>query len=372
MNKISAIQVAVALCIAIILAYGFWPTSSTSHQTELAADEELAPTAPATQKKDSTQVSAQGLPGVTTSEAGMDFDPEMKQRLLTISEAYEEQIQYPSFSRPIKAEELERKYMPDVAIANELPARLSDADSPTLSIKPSKMRYFSGDEIEAHASITGLSEEASSHIVASLKADGALVGHAIVSPLPEQAHAYQLSFQTINSDEFTPHQELTIDTEFQFQGERYQRGTSIEYVSTIASIDQIAPASVDAEYLTIPVYISTEKPGFHRIKGNLYDAQTDQPLIHLRDEAELDSQYGTLTFQAHISALKDAGSEGPYVLKDLSLQRLPSEPEYITEFGRVDVSDIEIDQFSFSEYNDQPYVNEKAQRIAQELRRLGS
>lgn len=371
MKRISAIQAGVALCLAFILGFSFWP-SSPEQLEESEVNSTITSNVAPVATVENAPPTKNTIPGVTQTEQGKDFAPELKERLLTISEAYEEQIQYPSFSYPIRAEELERKYMPDVAIANELPARLSDPNSPTLAIKSTKMRYFAGDQIEAVAAIRGLSEDVSSAIIATLKADGENVSNAIVTPLPDQPHTYQLQFQTVDTEQFSAHQELTIDTEFQFQGERYQRGTSIEYVTTIASIDQVAPASIDSEYLTIPVYVSTDKPGFHRIKGNLYDAQTDQPLVHLRDEAELDSQYGTLTFKAHIAALKHAGSEGPYVLKDLSLQRLPSEPDYTTEFGRVEVSDIQIDQFSFSEYNDQPYINEKAQRIAQELRRLGS
>ena len=54
------------------------------------------------------------------------------------------------------------------------------------------------------------------------------------------------------------------------------------------------------------------------------------------------------------------------------LRRLPSEPDYITEFGRFEGASFEVDGYRFSEFQDKPYINEKAQRIANELRKLGS
>ena len=92
----------------------------------------------------------------------------------------------------------------------------------------------------------------------------------------------------------------------------------------------------------------------------------------LRAEGSLESSNGVLVLRAHIAALKKAGSEGPYELKDLGLQRLPSEPDYITEYGHIEQDVFSITAFSFKLYSDQPYRNEKTQRIAKELRRLGS
>ena len=157
-----------------------------------------------------------------------------------------------------------------------------------------------------------------------------------------------------------------------FEGKVYSRGTSIEYISTMAAIEDVASAEIVDEYLNIPVYVATQKPGYHRVRGNLYDRETGEPLVHLRAEGQINSNADILTLKAHISALKAAGSEGPYELRDLSLQRLPSKPDYITEFGKAGQKVYDINGFSFSEYLDKPYVNEKSQRIAKELRRLGT
>ena len=155
-------------------------------------------------------------------------------------------------------------------------------------------------------------------------------------------------------------------------GNIYTRNITVEYLNTIAQIEDVGASEVQGEYLIIPVYVSTEKLGFHRLEANLYDTETNQPLIHLTAEDHLLSSDGQLILKAHISALKVSGSEGPYALKDLMLRRLPAAPEYITEFGQVEKAYFEVDGYRFSEFQDKPYLNEKAQRIANELRNLGS
>ncbi len=312
------------------------------------------------------------LPGTQMTDQGHDFTPEMKERLLELSDIYEEQTKYPDFSLPIDKNELETKYLPDIAVANELPARLSDPNSPGLSIKTSRLRYFPGDEVSAIAVISGLPEAEPSSVRSQLLWNGEALAHATVMPRDDAPHSYDVHFGPLQLSQVSQQVELNLYTEFMFQGESFERLTSFEYVPTIARLDGVAPASVNGEYLEIPVYVSTDKPGFHRVKGNLYDATTGEPLVHLRAEEQLDTSSGTLVLKAHIAALKKAGSEGPYELKDLGLQRLPSEPDYITEFGSIEQEVFNVNSFSFNQYSDKPYINEKSQRIAKELRRIGS
>lgn len=312
------------------------------------------------------------LPGTLQTEAGLDFEPEIKQRLLELSDSYEEQVQYPDFSLPIDKNDLDSQYLPDIAVANELPARIGDPSSPGLSIKSSRLRYFPGDQITAVATIPGLPDTEASSIRSRLLWQTEELAQASVTTRDDGPHSYDIDFGTLQLDEIAQMTELMLHTEFTFQGETYERLTSIEYVPTIAELDGVGAASVAGEYLEIPVEISTDKPGYHRIKGNLYDAATGEPLVHLRAEGNLESSNGVLVLRAHIAALKKAGSEGPYELKDLGLQRLPSEPDYITEYGQIEQDVFSITAFSFKLYSDQPYRNEKTQRIAKELRRLGS
>lgn len=368
--KLGAISVLGICGIGIISSF----VINENHTVPLAEEVLVEQTQPKQlQETSSAQTtSPQLLPGVEKTEEGFKFDDEMKMKLQKISEAYDAQAQYPSFSTPINPDELASKYLPDIPIANELPAKLTDPNSPTLSIKPNQLRFFYGDHLVVDAEISGLSEDENSAVSARLVSNGETLAHATVIAKEDGAHQYQLDFSELRFDDVEWKRELTIDTEFQFLGETYQRGTSIEYLATVAQVEQVAPSEIHDEYLHIPVYISTEKPGYHRLRANLYESETGRPLVNLRAEEQVDGRSGVLILKAHIAALKEAGSEGPYELKDISLQRLPSKPDFITEFGRVDQDAYDVEGYNFSEYLDKPYVNEKAQRIANELRRLGS
>lgn len=312
------------------------------------------------------------IPGISETGQGLQLDAEARAQLQQIGEAYAAQIRYPEFSQPIDPDNLESKYLPDVPVATELPADLRDPNSPILSLLPNQFRFFEGDALLVSAQIKGLPDDVTSAINAELTRQGQVLAQATVYPADEPAHSYVLDFGTLRLPDVSWQQELQVNAEFQFAGKTTTRSVTVEYHQTVARVEQVGPSSVEGEYLQIPVYVSTDKPGFHRLKANLYDAETGKPLVHLRAEESLDSAQGQLLLRAHIGALKAAGSEGPYELRDLQLSRMPSSPDYITEFGRIEQGVIAIEGHAFESYDDKPYHNEKSQRILKELSRLGS
>lgn len=335
------------------------------------SDEHVAPEVAQSDGASTTPAPVAEVPGVEKTEDGFDFDDELKSKLRAIGNAYEARAQYPEFSQPIAPDEIEAKYRGNTPVPSELPADLSDPNSPGISILTDRFRYFPGDQLVAQATISGLSEEESSTVTAHLMRGGEPLSRASITPVPNEPHSYFLDFVSLQLDDVSWKQRLTIRAEFVFRGKSYTRDATVEYVSTVASVDGVARSEVENEYLLIPVYVSTEKPGLHRLQANLYDAASGEPLVHLSAEGQVDSS-GSLELKAHIASLKSAGSEGPYDLKDLVLTRLPTSPDYITEYGRVDQERYQIGKHSFEDYLDKPYVNPKANRIASELRRLGS
>lgn len=311
------------------------------------------------------------LPGVEETEHGFDFDDEMKSKLQAIGDAHEAQASFPEFSQPISPDELEGKYRGNTPVASDLPADLKDPSSPSMSILTDGFRYYPGDQLVANAAISGLSAEESSAVTAQLLLGDDEVARASVTSAQDQPHSYFLDFSALQFDDVSWKAELTLQVTFNFRGEQYLRSATVEYVSTMASVDGVAQSQVQDEYLEIPVHVSTEKPGRHRLQANLYDASTGEPLVHLNVENHVDST-GLLVLKAHIAALKASGSEGPYTLGDLVFTRMPTSPEYITEYGRVNQGRYQVGEHSFEEYLDKPYVNQKATRIARELRRIGS
>ena len=123
--------------------------------------------------------------------------------------------------------------------------------------------------------------------------------------------------------------------------------------------------------LQIPVYVTTTQPGYHQLSAILFNAETGEPLVHLNAEKELLVERDMIPLQAHIAALKATGHQGPYLLKNFSLIRQPSEPDFTTRYGKVPSQAVPVDGFAFSEYRDEPYVDQEAQQRLEFLKKLG-
>jgi hypothetical protein len=79
-----------------------------------------------------------------------------------------------------------------------------------------------------------------------------------------------------------------------------------------------------------------------------------------------------MQLQAHIASLKVAGDPGPYILKDISFTRMPSPPDFSTEYGNAAQDSYSVNGYAFDEYDDVPYVDEEANKRLELLREIGS
>lgn len=308
---------------------------------------------------------------------------ELKARLQQVAEQFAEEIKYPVFSKPIRNEHELIKYLPNRSISSSTAINIDDPsaapleDSPQISLKASKFRYYSGEPILAEAEITGL--EAGSYVTVSVyaMADKKVIASASEvtrsdSERSQNEHHYSIRFDDLSDFASGNKGEMRIVAEFTIDGQAYAISSQVGYPKIVATLDRVGAAEVQNEYLKIPMYINTSTPGLHAISGNLYDAESGTPLVHLRTVEELTSESGVIFLKAHIVALKKMGHEGPYELKDISLSRGPSAPRNVTEQGRVEVESVAIGGFSFSEYEDIPYVDERAQARLNFLTQIGS
>ena len=250
-------------------------------------------------------------------------------------------------------------------------------DSPQISLKASKFRYYKGEPILAEAEITGL--EAGSYVSVSVYAmvDKKVIANASEvtrsdSERGQNNHHYTIRFDDLSHFASDYKGEIGIVAEFTVDGQLYAISSQVGYPNIVATLDRVGSAEVQAEYLQIPMHINTSSPGIHAISGNLYDAESGTPLVHLSAVEELASKSGVIFLKAHIVSLKKMGYEGPYELKDISLSRGPSAPRNVTEQGLIDVASVSIAGFPFSDYEDIPYVDERAQARLNFLTQLGS
>jgi hypothetical protein len=308
---------------------------------------------------------------------------EVKYRFQQVAAQFAEDIKYPIFSMPIRGENELRKYLPNRSISSSTPINLNDANAqpleggPRISLKTSKFRYYKGEEILAKADITGLEIGSSISVSALVMVDKKVIARASKvtrseSTTDQNGLQYNIRFNDLSNIASGILGDMTVVAEFNIDGQLYGISSLVRYPNTVATLDHVGTAEVQEEYLQIPMYINTSAPGLHAISGNLYDAESGTPLAHLNAIEELTSASGVILLKAHIVTLKKMGYEGPYELKDVSLSRGPSAPKYVLEQGLVEVASFSISGFPFSEYEDIPYVDERAQARLNFLTQLGS
>ena len=318
-----------------------------------------------------TSMPAQQQEEAPESEENPFFEAETKARLIQIADTFEEDIQYPVYSKPILNKEELQKYLPKISAASSLPVDTKNPDSPRINLKTSKLQYFRGEPIKAQAYVDGVSLPESIEVSARLVREGEILVQEQGEPVANQTNRFLISIDSNQIPSSLISSELRLIAEFDLDGARYEIGAPVQYLSATAEIDYVGSAQVMDSVLQIPVYVTTSQPGYHQLSAILFNAQTGEPLVHLNAEKELLVERDFIPLQAHVAALKAAGHEGPYLLKNFSLVRQPSAPDFTTQYGQVPDQPVQVNGFSFNEYRDEPYIDQEAQARLEFLKKLG-
>lgn len=300
------------------------------------------------------------------------FETEVKARLTQVRDQFAEDIQYPPFSRPIRNAQELAKYQPNRSSESATPTDFDNPEAPGLSLQMSKYRFTEGEAVEALARISDLDSSRYSRVSARIMSGRKVLARVRdVSASGIQAHHYPILFDQPEALTQSAGNDFVLIADFEIDGEHFEVAAPFSYVSAVALIETVQPASVVGATLQIPVQILVSQPGLHKLTANLYDAASGQPLLNLSSRELLENDQPLLTLRAHITALRAMGKEGPYELRDLSLQRLPTAPRYLTEFGSSVSDSFAVTGFPFTDYEDQPYENERARARLDFLSRIG-
>jgi hypothetical protein len=298
------------------------------------------------------------------------FEKEAKARLIQISKSFSEDIKFPDNSKPIRNKQELDKYTPNKSVPAARSTNIKDPNSPRITVTTLKHQYFSHEIIQALASVSNIKLGDSIKVSARLVANGQTLLQGKVSPSPTIEGGYDISFDK-PSDNLAAYPSIRVVANFSINQQPYEIGTPIQYQTAIAEIDHVAQAFVNQSYLHIPVYINTTVTGYHLISANLYNRNTQQALVHLSEQKHLSTLNDFIELKAHISALSYMGHEGPYELRDLSLTRMPSKPDYLTQYGLVAKDRFAVNGYPFSDYEQEDYQNSDAQERLDFLNQLG-
>lgn len=367
----------ISLCLCATLIISFWLlTNGSAFNKPLNSQQEAFKTI---KEKQLTLASkAIEKPKASINKSSQDdninnlfYEKEAKARLIQISRSFANDITYPENSKPIRNINELNKYTPNQSSASSRVTDIKNPQSPRLSIKASKHQYFVGESVIAEANIEGLSSLKNVIVSGHLLQAGKIIANATIQRDTDKPTSYQLSFTNVAVAEVNDSNTLRLVAQFNIDQQQYEIGTGIRYTSSVANINYVGEAFINEAYLHIPIFINTTITGYHLVSANLYDAKSEKPLVHLSEEKELLSQNDFIELKAHFSALKAMGHEGPYEIRDILLTRMPSRPNYVTEYGLVEKKHYSVNGFPFSDYEDIPYTDDATQERLEFLNQLG-
>jgi len=142
--------------------------------------------------------------------------------------------------------------------------------------------------------------------------------------------------------------------------------------SPSARVENIGARYQEGPFLHIPLQYNVFEAGYYFVDTILDDAETGQPLVQLQTEGRMQLGNGVLTLKAHIHALMDAGSAGPYRLRVVNTFRAGT----FEESGDVAATvsqpfGYELEGVPFSQYEDTPFVDPEVQERIEFLEQLG-
>lgn len=307
---------------------------------------------------------------------------DLQAQFLQVADLYEQNAKYPVTSIPVVGERFAQPVKPfeQAEVDSVYPKDENDTEDPLrLAASVEKMQYFSGDEIVARLIVRGGGVDSLSQINA--------VGTIVTMPQGQDTGISAL-FEPVGGDDLEFR--ATIDTRTVSPG-KISREALLKITVTVdgdpplvntvpffydeqtsALLEGVQKTRQQGAFLQIPLAFAVYQTGYYFVDAFLDDAATGQPLLQLQGEGDMQQGNDVLTLNAHIAALKDAGSAGPYRLRVVNtfLAGLPGEsndlPATISNpFG------YEIDGFPFSQYEDTPYVDPEVQERIDFLREIG-
>ena len=295
------------------------------------------------------------------------FSGSLKLQLVDVAQAYEHNIQFPTYSKPLSINDWSllnpRAFVP----------------------KPIPLAGF--DDISAALVVDEYIVHNDKDLQVSLVVSGATSGLGITNTeltLGDNDKGFKGSEDKANADQLVfrfevpstalkdlSQEEVPLKAKINFRsGDESLVSTVIKVVGTDAILSSVNDAYIDGPHLIIPIEFEVNISGHYRFQANLFDEKTGDPVSHLSDTFKLSSLNNDAEVKVHSVTLKAKGSAGPYVLRDINVTRAPAKPGEKTGYGSTEESEYVVNGFELDRYSDELYINEKNQRRLEFLRRM--
>jgi hypothetical protein len=372
-------NIGLATLLGVLIIVGVWYFSAPGEP--LTTPEEKAEAAPKKEIISKTVKSPIATSDKEAEEEVQEEDPfqgrEMKAQFLQVADLYRLNSRYPVGSIPVVGERFAKPVEPfeQAEVDTPYPRDKDDLDPIRIIASVEKMEYFVGEPINARVMLKGGGIDEYSRI----NVFGSIMSVSQGRDIGLGVNFEQVSFNeyrsAINTQAIAPGQmprEALLNVRVKLEDGR----TLVQTVpffyngSPSARVENVVNSRQEGAFLLIPLQYNVFQEGYYFVDAILDDAATGQPLVQLQTEGRMQFGNGLLTLKAHIHALMDAGSAGPYRLRIVNTFRAGTFNETRDVAATVsrpfgyDVQGAPFDQYDDIPYDD-PEVNERIEFLEQ-------
>ena len=306
----------------------------------------------------------------STDAASRGVDPSLA--FVAMAQDYKQLIKFPPYSMPL-SENNHDLLNPYEFVPTKRP--LDNDNKFSFELHISRYVLFHGAPIPVKLTLQSNQNEPVPE-VQSLKVD-LLSGGVAVATIPmalstneAKQKVYSANYQPASADAAQWKPELSVRVTIKLQG-RQETGLveSFQYIQPVAKVTGIGPEKIEGPNLFIPLLMDAKQAGRYKVEANLFTA-AGSPVSHLVGRANLSAGAGTMPMRVHVVTLKEKQAPGPYVLKDILVQRLPDELGGESAYGAAPadaeykIKGFALDRYSQEKFTD-PVLQEKLNFLEQ-------
>lgn len=272
---------------------------------------------------------------------------ELQQSFALVAQSYAAEVATPAYSRTLTAADTQL-LAPNQFFAQTMPA----AGGGSFTLEASQYRFSYPEAVRVSLLSSGIRlNDVRVELISEV--DGTvLISQTVQNQNTENKNAAKQGEGRYDAElaaEKNWDGELRVQFSFDYQGERQQLQTGIEYSQPVAIITGVgSPSGIGAD-LVIPVALKVDKSGFYRLRANLF-SQNKQPLAQLTATEKLSSGSASIDLKVHKSVL--AGRAGPYLLNTFVLEQMSASPAEPTRYGKSAAPEYEVEYLSLDSLTD--------------------
>ncbi|KAA1159494.1 hypothetical protein EU508_13095 [Pseudoalteromonas fuliginea] len=340
----------ITLIISVAL-FGLWFTNNNDSKKLDETEKKPISKSLSAPNTDPVKVIAIDVPKVkkTPSKQQIAFNEDLTKAAEQIVMQYESALKFPPYSQPLSTLD-EDRLKPNQFYPVSSPI---DETGSALTLSLEQYRFVYPEEIRLNVSAQGLGK-----VVVELANTDT---KEVLNTHTGSAHEGEASI-TFKAKEDYP-RSLQLFVEADVAGKKVPVVAQIQYMPPSATLIGFNTAYAQNENMLIPANLTVIKSGLYRVRANLYNGDT--PLAHLVSKKRLTQGSQTLNLKAHWSVLPQGITE--MRLSDFVVERMSPSPGERNSFGNSEISQFDINDFSYDSLQQLPYQANAQEKLSLEF-----